>query len=104
MSAFGIGINTQATNAGIIRGEQREIACACWFTATGKSKPLFFKIKDDNGVIQTLGNLRIQYAEHKNYCGIPSIEYLCSFTLRGFETHAKMIYFKDTDQWIMNFI
>lgn len=102
MSAFGIGTNTQTTNAGIIRGEQIEIACACWFTTKGKSKPIFFKVEDDKGVIQTLYNLHIWYIEHKNYCGIPSIEYSCSFILGGTETHAKIIYFKDTDKWILN--
>ncbi|MBU5332399.1 hypothetical protein [Anaerocolumna aminovalerica] len=31
MSAFGIGTNTQRTDAGKIRGTQIDIACACWF-------------------------------------------------------------------------
>jgi hypothetical protein len=104
MSAFGIGINTQATNAGIICGTQLEIACGCWFTSTGKTKPYIIKFKDDNGEIQTITNFRIGYSEPKNYCGTPSIEYFCTLIIGGIKTSAKMIYFKDTDKWIINFI
>ncbi len=34
--AFGIGVNTGNAYAGDIRGTQKEIACECWFTSTGK--------------------------------------------------------------------
>lgn len=104
MSAFGIGINTQGTESGKIRGTQLEVACGCWFTVSGKTKPYIVKIEDENKAIQTLSNFHVYYSERKNYCGIPSIEYVCSFILEGVETHAKMIYFKDTDKWILNFI
>lgn len=30
--AFGIGINNENQDAGMIRGSQQDIACECWFT------------------------------------------------------------------------
>jgi len=43
--AFGIGTNTKDADAGLIRGTQREIACECWFTSTGKMIPLMIKVR-----------------------------------------------------------
>ena len=34
--AFGIGINNENQDAGMIRGSQQDIACECWFTQKGK--------------------------------------------------------------------
>ena len=34
--AFGIGVNTGNAYAGDIRGTQKENACECWSTSTGK--------------------------------------------------------------------
>ena len=28
--AFGIGTNSQAADAGMVRGKQKEVACECW--------------------------------------------------------------------------
>lgn len=46
--AFGIGTNTQEADAGQVQGTQREIACECWFTSTGKIIPRMLKIKDED--------------------------------------------------------
>ena len=43
--AFGIGINNENQDAGMIRGSQQDIACECWFTQKGKIIPLMIKIK-----------------------------------------------------------
>ena len=45
--AFGIGTNAGNTNAGTVKGTQKEIACECWFTSTGKMIPLMLKVKDE---------------------------------------------------------
>ena len=37
--AFGIGINNENQDAGMIRGSQQDIACECWFTQKGKIIP-----------------------------------------------------------------
>ena len=53
--AFGIGMHSRRADAGSVRGIQREIACECWFTSTGKATPLMLKIQDEEGEIQTIG-------------------------------------------------
>ena len=47
--AFGTGTNFHAADAGAVRGKQKEVACECWFTSTGKITPLMLKKKDDKG-------------------------------------------------------
>lgn len=108
MSAFGIGINTQGTNDGEIRGTQKKIACDCWFTCNGKSIPRIVKFFDENGELQTIdkvnNDLHIKWAETKNYSGISSIEYGCSFVCQGIFHDVKIIFFKDTCKWIMTYL
>ena len=47
--AFGIGINNENQDAGMIRGSQQDIACECWFTQKGKIIPLMIKVQDEDG-------------------------------------------------------
>ena len=104
MSAFGIGINTQGTESGKIRGIQKEIACDCWFTSTGKTIPRLFKFIDDNGTVQTVSDIYIECTENKNYSGIPSIEHTCVVSCVNKVIRVKLIYFKDTSKWIMTYL
>ena len=48
--AFGIGINNENQDAGMIRGSQQDIACECWFTQKGKIIPLMIKVQDEKSV------------------------------------------------------
>ena len=41
--AFGIGINNENQDAGMIRGSQQDIACECWFTQKGKNHSTYDK-------------------------------------------------------------
>ena len=59
--AFGIGTNAGNTNAGTVKGTQKEIACECWFTSTGKMIPLMLKVKDEDGEIRVEERLREKY-------------------------------------------
>lgn len=104
MSGFGIGTNTQKTNAGKIRGTQKEIACFCWFTSTGKSIPSLIKFEDENGELQTVKDIHVKHTEAKNYSGIPSLEYLCSIVINNTIHEVKLIFFQDECRWVMNFI
>lgn len=101
MSAFGIGINTQGTNAGEIRGKQIEIACACWFTSNGKTIPYTIKYQDENGEIQTINEIIVKYLEEKNYSGIPSVEYDCTLFHGEISKQVKLIFFKEECRWVM---
>ena len=44
--AFGIGTTLKAPDAGPVKGIQKEVACECWFTSTGKITPLMIKVQD----------------------------------------------------------
>lgn len=104
MSAFGIGTNTQCTNAGEIRGTQKEVACDCWFTSNGKTMPRLIKFIDENDVLQTVTEIMIEYTERKNYSGIPSVEYTCTITCEGRLIKVKLIRFQIEDKWVMTYL
>ena len=54
---------------------QREVACECWFTSSGKIIPLMLKVKDGDGEIRIIRQIEIHSREQKMYAGIPSIEF-----------------------------
>lgn len=98
---FGIGTNTEGTNRGAIRGTQMEIACECWFTSKGNTMPLMLKFQDDEGIIQTIHDIQVNYSEEKNYAGISSIEYDCTIAYYEKKHLVKLIFFKEECRWIM---
>lgn len=99
--AFGIGTNTQEADAGQVRGTQREIACECWFTSTGKLIPLMLKIKDEDGEIVVVNKIEVHYQEKKKYAGIPSIEFDCTLTVLEKAIRAKLIYYQTESRWVL---
>lgn len=101
---FGIGINTQKTNAGNLRGKQKEIACFCWFTSKGKPTPHIIKFQNESGEIQTVNEIHVKCMDYKNFSGIPSIEYICSIAIDNIQYDVKLIYFNESCKWVINFI
>ena len=104
MSAFGIGTNTQKTDAGRIRGNQIDIECACWFTSRKKPIPYLVKFVDENSEIQTVREIRVKCMDQKNYSGIPSLEYVCTITINEIMHDVKLIFFQTECKWIMTFL
>lgn len=102
--AFGIGINTQETNAGNIRGRQMDIACECWFTSKGKIRPLMLKYQDERGEIHTINEIQVHSSEEKNYAGIPSVEFDVTLNCQGILSRVRLIFFKKECRWVMNFM
>lgn len=100
--AFGIGINPSLTNAGIVRGTQKEIACKCWFTSTGKITPLMLKLKDENDEIQVSREITVHSQEKKMYAGIPSIEFDCTLSFSNKNIRAWIIYYQAENRWVLN--
>lgn len=98
---FGIGTNAQMTNAGEIKGERKEIACQCWFTSTGSSIPLMIKFEDEDGVIQTVKNLRVIYAQKKLYAGVRTTEYACEMEYRDCVRNIRLIFIQEDCKWLM---
>ncbi|MGN0305453.1 MAG: hypothetical protein ACI4D2_04780 [Lachnospiraceae bacterium] len=101
--AFGIGTNTQKADAGAVRGTQREVACECWFTSSGKLTPLMIKVQDEDGEIRTIRQIFVHSQEKKMYAGIPSIEFDCTLTILEQTIPARLIYYQTESRWVLNF-
>ena len=101
--AFGIGVNSQSTNEGPIRGIQQEIACECWFTSNGRITPLMIKLQDEEGEIQTVRPIYVHSQTKKNYAGTPSIEFDCTIEIQQRSYRVWLIYFQSENRWVLNF-
>jgi hypothetical protein len=64
-------------------------------------RPLSFKFEGDDGIIQTVYQLRIDNTEDKNYDGIMSKEYACYAVIGGIRHEFKLIFFMEACRWIM---
>lgn len=102
MAAFGIGTNSSKTDAGAVKGTQKEIACECWFTTKGKMIPLMIKVEDEDGEIRVIKQITVRHQEPKRYAGIPSIEFDCTLTILSQVIEAKLIYYQTQNRWVMN--
>lgn len=100
---FGIDTNSQAAGTGKVRGTQREIACECWFTSTGKMIPQMIKVQDDDGVVHKITRIQVYSQEKKNYAGIPSIEFDCMLLLLNQKVRVWLIYYQTKNRWVLNF-
>ena len=99
--AFGIGTNTQAADAGKVKGKQQEIACHCWFTNSGKMTPTMLKIEDEDGEIRTIRQIQVLSQEEKMYAGIPSVEFDCIITILKQQINTRLIYYKEENRWVL---
>lgn len=99
--AFGIGINTKEADCGAMKGKQTEVACKCWFTSTGRSVPMMIKVQDESGAIRTVDEIHVNYAEERNYAGVPTVEYDCVMGYLGQQRHVKLVFFKNDCRWVM---
>ncbi|MDR0948216.1 MAG: thioredoxin family protein [Lachnospiraceae bacterium] len=89
----------QKTDAGSLRGIQKEIACDCWFTSQGRSIPRLIKIMDEEGVLHTTDSVHVLYTEEKRYSGIPTVEHLCKISIEGRQATVKLIFRKESCVW-----
>ena len=101
--AFGIGTNAEKPDAGVLKGEQREIACECWFTCSGKTTPGMIKIEDEDGEIRTIRQIQVHSQERKQYAGIPSEEYDCTIIILGQQVPVRLIHYLTESRWVLNF-
>ena len=88
-------------DSGEIRGKQYHIACLTWFTADGTPKPLKFKFMGDDGTIQAVNEIKVNYSEEKYYSGIPSKEYSCEAVIGGLLRYFKLVFYMEASQWVM---
>lgn len=101
MAAFGIGTNAEKADSGPLVGRQIKIACKAWFTSSGSVLPLAFKFEGDDGMLQTVNHVTVQYSEEKYYAGIPSSEYVCRAVIGGLTQEFKLIFYPEEGRWIM---
>ena len=88
-------------DSGELRGKMYHVACLTWFTSEGSLRPLKFKFMGDDGLIQAVNEMRINYSEDKNYSGIPSKEYGCEAVIGGLLREFKLVFFPEVSQWVM---
>lgn len=97
--AMGIGINTSNPDAGNVKGRQEPVACGVWFTSTGRAIPKMIKFLDADGCEQILTSIHVQSAEHKFYCGIPSVEYVCDAIIGTRRQEFRLLFYVEEQQW-----
>ena len=97
--AFGIGTNTPATNAGSVRGTQKQIACECWFTSKGRTIPKIIKVMDEEGFLHTIHEIQVLATEEKTYSGIQTVEHLCRISFGGRMELVKLVFTKESCTW-----
>ena len=91
----------EGIDSGVPNGTMYHIACKSWFTSSGEMQPLSFKFEGDDGSMIYVNNLVIQYAEDKNYSGIPSKEFGCEAVVGGLIRTFKLIFYAQTYKWVM---
>lgn len=101
--AFGTGANFSPGDAGMVRGKQKEAACECWFTSTGRLIPLMLKVKDEDGEIRVIKEITVHSQEMKRYAGNPSLEFDCTLWLGEQKIRARLIYYMTRSRWVLNF-
>ena len=98
---FQLGAIADITNAGKIKGIQREIACDCWFTSGGKTIPRSIKVMGEDGVIYEFDEIRLLFSENKSYSGIQTVEHVCRININGILETVKLVYTKEECKWII---
>lgn len=100
--AFGTGMcPAYRADEGEERGLPREAAVKCWFTAGGRAIPLSMKIRDEEGRIHTVDDIRVQHCEKKFYAGIPAWEYHCSVNLGCGVRNCVLRFYPERCMWRM---
>lgn len=65
--------------------------------------PLMLKIRDEDGEIRVIRQIRVHSQEKKRYAGIPSMEFGITMVLSGKAIRAQLIYFQTENKWVLNF-
>ena len=97
----GSDLNYNQENIDTPKGVQKEIACMSWSTTEGEVTPLLFKLKDEDGIIQTFDKIHVNYSEKKLYCGIPSFEYNCNVIINGIKVTLILQRYPETGKWYL---
>ncbi len=83
------------------QGKMYHIAVNSWSTSSGNVIPLWFKFEGEDGVMQKVEHIQINYSEDKNYSGIPSKEFDCQAVFGGLIRHFKLLLYCEVCKWVM---
>jgi len=98
---FQLGNIADITEAGLIKGIQREVACECWFTSGGKTIPRIIKVMDEDGILHTIKKIKVLFSEEKIFSGIQTVEHVCQIVILGREQTVKLIFAKAECKWVI---
>lgn len=98
---FQLGNIADTKEAGNIQGIQREIACDCWFTSSGKTIPQSIKVMDEEGVLHTIKEIKVLFSEEKTFSGIQMVEHICKIIIGGREETVKLIFRCADCKWVL---
>ena len=98
---FRLGDIMEHKDAGAFIGVQREIACDCWFTSKGKTKPRMIKVLDEEGIVHTIDHIEVLYSEDKNYSGVATVEHVCRIYAGDQSEVVKLVFRKENCTWNM---
>jgi len=101
MGVFGIGTNVKRINSGIIRGTIYPIACMAWYAPGSPPRPLLFKFEGEDGILQTITDIKIHYTDDKIYDGEQVNECRCDAIIGGIRFGFKLIFYVISCKWVM---
>lgn len=101
MGVFGIGTNVRTIDSGIIRGNTYPIACMAWYAPGCPPRPLLIKFEGDDGILQTITDIKIHCTDDKTYDGEQVNEYVCDAINDGIQFRFKLIFYILNCQWVM---
>lgn len=97
--AFGIGTNTQKTEHEALQGTYRDVAVDCWFTVSGKTRPVMLKMQTEEGEIMAIHNIQLLTMEKQRYAGILNLKYRCQAVLRGQKIEFTLLFCPEECTW-----
>lgn len=101
MGVFGIGTNVRKIDSGIIRGNTYPIACMAWYAPGCPPRPLLFKFEGEDGILQTITDIKISHTDFKCYNSEQVNEYKCDAIIGGIRFGFKLIFYVINCRWVM---
>ena len=101
MGVFGIGTNVKRIDSGIIRGNTYPIACMAWYAPNCPPRPLLIKFEGEDGVLQTVSDIKIKFTDNKCYDGLSVNEFRCEAVIGGLQYGFKLIFYILDNRWVM---
>ena len=98
---FALEQQTEKQQEKAVEGRRQKVAVSCWFTAKGKSIPLFLKYEDADGGIQCIRDIRLLKSEEKHFAGIRMRRYDCCTEDKGIMKYFTLLFHVEDGTWEM---